>query len=159
MDEFRVGFQAHALNSSGCLKQVMDASGNAAAVTWIGSRITKLTDGAGREISLDYNTDSAGNRTTLRSVTSSSGIKQFTYSSGKLLTGITAVNTSVSAAFRLPLATTAANVNIYTNPGTASTVKQALSAKGTRVCGFNTIKDANNKTWYPDHYACFCRKS
>ena len=33
MDEFRVGFQAHALNSSGCLKQVMDASGNAAAVT------------------------------------------------------------------------------------------------------------------------------
>ena len=73
--------------------------------------------------------------------------------------GITAVNTSVSAAFRLPLATTAANVNIYTDPSTASTIKQALSAKGTRVCGFNTIKDANNKTWYPDHYACFCRKS
>ena len=62
--------------------------------------------------------------------------------------GITAINARVSAAFRLSLLTKAANVNIYTYPGTASAVKQILSAKGTRICGFNTIKDAKNKTWY-----------
>lgn len=77
-------------NSAGLLVKIQDANGNTLAVTYSSNKITKLTDGSGRVVTLAYGTDGR-----LSSVTDPAGrVKRFGYTGGRL-TSITDVDEAV----------------------------------------------------------------
>lgn len=65
-------------NSSGYLTTMMDNSGNTIQIAYVGNRISKVTDGAGRICTFSYHTDGSGNKTTLKQIQSPAGqVKTF----------------------------------------------------------------------------------
>ena len=80
-------------NMQGLLVKARDRNGNELTVAWnnAGTRVTQVTDGAGRSAVLVYHTDAQGHMASLASMTSPAGTKVFTITDGAL-TGITDVN-------------------------------------------------------------------
>lgn len=60
-------------SKNGTLAKIRDNNGNAVSITWSNARITKLTDGAGRVLTLSYLTNAEGKTTFLDSVTTPAG--------------------------------------------------------------------------------------
>ena len=83
-------------NSAGRLTEMKDRNHNTLSITYEDGKIIRVTDGAGRHITLAYHLDSTGAKTTLASVTSpAEQTKYFSYDNAGNLTQITDIDGTV----------------------------------------------------------------
>ena len=144
---------------AGRLVKIQDKNGNQLSVTWMENRVTAITDGAGRKITLDYSLDANGKRTTLSQITGPSGKKKiFTYSGGNLMQ-ITDIDGEVMtyAYDGRHMLTSIRNIDGYsvryayygTNPYRVRTITEYGGSQAgeslTLTYGYNSTKFTDNK--------------
>lgn len=138
-------------NEAGYLVKVKDSNSNTLTITYADDKISKITDGAGKVLTLAY--DTSGN---LASVVSPDGTKTFTYTNGDLTTITDIDSKTVTFTYSSHLLTKAQNIDGYSMNYTytssvpakvASVAEKSGSTAGQSI----TIAYDDNTTTFTDH--------